>query len=375
MAAVYVGVFLTLLGVISFFSMFRLTMAYKEDKKINNQVTGEDKLESDFIAEAFGKDFFLNLNGGMHLLLGQAKMNNVIRLNNGYLAGVNDSADSEIFAKNAEYLGDFEQKLKERGIPFLYIVAPYKIQADDPELPHNFEDHVNEDIDSFKNELQAVGIEPLDLRETISSQEDPYSLFYRTDHHWNDRGGFLGYTAIANQISKMLGVTVDQELLSMDSYTEEVYPAIHLGSHGKSTGSVFAGGADDFDILVPTFDTLITDVDNEKQGPLDQIIFDKSFLQAKNPLSLDIYSSVLCMRHFRSETTGCGKKVMLICDSMGRMVFPYLTLAFGDVYYVDAYHPDTLSGALLDSYHPDIVVMMHYPTLIYYSERFQYPNI
>lgn len=373
--AVYVVAFLTLLGLISFFSLGNLIMAYKNDEEINNQTNSEDKLEGDFIANAVGKDFFLNLNGGMHRLLGQSQMNDVVRLKNGYLSWTNGMTDPSIFKMNAESLAEIQKKLGDRGIPFLYVMAPYKIQADDPELPHDIQDHTNEVVDSFKEELQAVGVQPLDLRESFSAQTDPYALFYRTDHHWNDRGGFLGYTVIAEQISRMLDVSVDPDLLSLDSYTEEVYQDLHLGSHGKRTGSVFAGGADDFAILVPNFDTVIVDEDNNTQGKLEDVIFDKSYLQVRDPWSLNIYDLVYRLGHFQSQTTGCGKKVLFICDSMGRAVLPYLTLAFGDVCFVDAYHPENLTQELLDSYQPDIVVMMHYPTLMYILSEFQYPNL
>lgn len=373
--AVYVITFLTLLGLISFFSLGNLIMAYKNDEEINNQTNSEDKLEGDFIADAVGKDFFLNLNGGMHRLLGQSEMNDVVRLKNGYLSGMNGTTDLSICKTNAESVASIQEKLADRGISFLYVMAPYKIQADDPELPHGIQDHTNEMMDCFREELQAVGVQTLDLREAFSAQPDPYALFYRTDHHWNDRGGFLGYTVISEQISRMLGASVDPDLLSLDSYTEEVYQDLHLGSHGKRTGSVFAGGADDFAMLVPNFDTVIVDENNKKQGKLEDVVFDKSFLHASDPWSLNIYDSVFRLGHFRSQTTGCGKKVLFICDSMGRAVLPYLTLAFGDVCFVDAYNPQNLTQELLDSYQPDIVVMMHYPALMYLPSEFQYPNL
>ena len=64
----YVAVFLLLLSVLSFVSLGDLIMAYKTGETINNQITGDDRLESDLSANIFAKDIFLNLNGGMRLL-------------------------------------------------------------------------------------------------------------------------------------------------------------------------------------------------------------------------------------------------------------------------------------------------------------------
>lgn len=66
---------------------------------------------------------------------------------------------------------------------------------------------------------------------------------------------------------------------------------------------------------------------------------------------------------------------MLVCDSMGRAVLPYLTLAFGDVCYVDAYNPQNLTKELLDSYQPDLVIVMHYPTVVFTTDAFAFPDV
>ena len=80
-----VTVFVALLAVVSFFSLCSLLMAYKTDTVINNQATGDDRLESDLNANILGTEVLMNLNGTMHRLLGHDQMNGVTRLQNGYL--------------------------------------------------------------------------------------------------------------------------------------------------------------------------------------------------------------------------------------------------------------------------------------------------
>lgn len=374
--AVYVFVFLTLLVGVSFFSLENLIMAYKNGEEINNQTMGQDHLESDLTANVLGKNLFLNLNGGMRRLLGQREMNGVVLLNNGYLAEVNEPVEQAILMENAQNTATLQRELAQRDIPLLYVLTPYKIQAANSELPHAIQDSTNAVMDSFIQELQNEGVQPLDLRENFSqSFTDPYELFYRTDHHWNIEGGFFAYTVIAQRAAELLKVEVDPALLSRKQFVEETYPSWHLGSYGQRTGALFAGGADDFSLLLPNFATTVVNTDTGEQGTFEEIVLDKSYLQKREVTSRYTYDRVLRLDNFQSLTTGCGKKVLLICDSMGRAVLPYLTLAFGDVCYVDAYNPQNFTEELLDSYQPDLVIVMHYPTVVFTTDAFAFPNV
>lgn len=375
-AAVYVAVFLTLLAVLSFFSLGNLFTAYKTGAEINNQVTGDDKLESDLIANVLGKDLFVNLNGGMHRLLGQRKMNGVVRLDNGYLVETNGPANAQTLADNAEHIAILQEELATRNIPLLYVLTPFKIQPSDPELPYGITDDTNASLDAFVEQLEQVGVHPLDLRQDFeASGVDPYTLFFRTDHHWNLRGGFLGFTAIARQAETLLDTRVDPALLSTDSYTEKIYPGWHLGSYGQRTGSLFAGGADDFTLMLPDFETDVVQMDTQEEGTFEEILLDTSYLEKKDNTSRYTYDRVLPLGNYRSLTTGCGKKVLFVCDSMGRAVLPYLTLAFGEVRFVDAYNPTLLTPELLDEYQPDLVIVMHFPTLTFNPDYFNFPHV
>lgn len=374
--ALYSFLFVALLAVVSFFSLGNLIMAYKNGDEINNQTDGEDHLEGDLTANVLGKNLFLNLNGGIRRVLGQREMNGVVLLDNGSLVEVNDPADETILAKNARHIAGLQQELAQRNIPFLYVLTPYKIQASDTELPHEIQDFTNSTLDTYIQELKNAGITPLDLRENfLQTGEDPYQLFYRTDHHWNIQGGFFAYTAISRQAEEILNVQVAPELFSLDNFNEEVYPHWHLGSYGQRTGALFAGGADDFTLLLPKFATSIVNIDTGEQGTFDEIMLDKSYLQKKETTSRYTYDRVLRLGNFQSLNTGCGKKILLICDSMGRAVLPYLTLAFGEVRYVDAYNPQNLTEELLDSYQPDLVIAMHFPTVVFTTEAFAFPDV
>lgn len=375
--AVYVLAFLTLLVVVSFFSLGNLIMAYKNGDKINNQTNGEDKLESDFVANIFGKDVFLNLNGGIRYFLGQREMNDVVMLNNGYLAEVNELTDVEILKENVENMAELQQALARKSIPSLYVLAPAKIKVDSAQLPHEIQDYTNQSMDTLVEELNAAGVETLDLRKVFPSDDQEfYSLFFRTDHHWNVHGGFLAYQAIAEKIESMLNIKVDERLLSEESFTEKIYPSWYLGSYGKRTGVLFAGGRDDFSLLLPNFSTDIINNNTDERGNFEKVLLNLSSFEKKGDEDeYDYYDQVFPLGNYHSTNTGCGKKILFVCDSMGRTVLPYLVLAFGDVRYVYDNPPEELTTKVLDAYKPDIVVVMHYAPVALTEEGFDFPTI
>lgn len=369
----YVAVFLLLLSVLSFVSLGDLIMAYKTGETINNQITGDDRLESDLSANIFAKDIFLNLNGGMRLLFGQREMNGVVRLENGYLSELNAAIEESGMERNVRHLAEFKKDIQSHGIPFLYVLTPYKIQQENSQLPQYMVDHTNESLDIFIEKVNDAGVSPLDLREVFSQgDEDPYSLFYRTDHHWNIEGGFIAYTAIAQQIADMLDVDLGSALLSRDQFYKKVYEGAHLGYYGQRTGSVFAGGADDFALWLPNFDTEIVNTNTGEKGTFEELLINDEYLEEKRVSSRYTYDNVFMAGNFQSLRSGCGKKILFVSDSMGKAVLPFLVLTFGEICYVDANDPTDLTAELLQEYQPDIVVIMHYPLSAFTRERFDF---
>lgn len=370
---VYIAFFLVLLGLLSFFALGNLIISYKDGSTINNESAGDDHLESDLVASVEGKGLFLNLNGGFRFLFGQKEMNGIVRLNNGYLAEPLDEVSPEILSDNAQSVADLQKSLADMDIPFLYVLTPFKIQSGNSQLPAFVEDYSNESLDILVSELQQRNVEVLDLRTSFSADGvDHYSLFYRTDHHWNIDGGFYASSVISQRLEEILGVTVDPNILDVQNYHRVTYLAWHLGSYGQRTGTLFAGGADDFDLLLPNFETSVTNESNGVQGSFEEVMINDESLQNRALDSRYTYDNTLTLTHYCSNKASADKKILLLCDSMGKAVLPYLTLTFGDVKCLDAYTPSSLNQKVIQEYEPDIVIVMHFPLLITNTDSFQF---
>ena len=93
--------------------------------------------------------------------------------------------------------------LAERGTYYLVVVAPNKETVYPEYLPGSVR-VVNQErrLDQLLGYLRLHSNMPiLDLREALLQAKDSFPVYYRTDTHWNDYGGFVGYSEIMKQLS------------------------------------------------------------------------------------------------------------------------------------------------------------------------------
>jgi hypothetical protein len=98
----------------------------------------------------------------MARLMGQRRMNGIVKLNNGHLADLRERIDTSPYVVGLKKLQEF---CKSRNIEFLYVQGLPKICKYDKQLPAGFSDFSNENLDEFMSLVSAAGIEALDLSE------------------------------------------------------------------------------------------------------------------------------------------------------------------------------------------------------------------
>ncbi|MBQ9644348.1 MAG: hypothetical protein IJV26_09965 [Lachnospiraceae bacterium] len=383
----YAVLFLAMLIVLGLGSTAKLTDHYLNNTPLNHVYepqAGEGRLlDTDFTASFAGSRFFINLNGLMRRAAGQREMNEVVKLDNGYLAGTMEDLDDWLLEQNADKTAYAAHRLKEMGVPFLYVATPETIAPQDSNvftqdgvLPAGLEDYGNINMDVFVQRLSGSDAEVMDLRALMREDGiDPYSLMYRTDHHWTTEGGFYAFTKIAEWVEKKTGKRVDPALLSLDSYQKEVYPAWHLGSRGQRTGRWFAG-ADDFVLYLPREDVEVVNHRTGETGPFSEQVISRAPLAQRDPDSMYTYDRVLekSLGQFTNPSADNDARIMILCDSMGEAVCPFLILGYRDVYYLDSYYPGNLTQSLVEEWKPDAVILLQYPGLLKndYSYEFSF---
>jgi hypothetical protein len=94
--------------------------------------------------------------------------------------------------------------LAQRGIRYLFVVAPDKQSIYPEYLPENLirtpQSSRMDQLIAYVKERSNFAI--LDLRPTLLEQKGARPLYYKTDTHWNSVGGFVAYSAILRELAK-----------------------------------------------------------------------------------------------------------------------------------------------------------------------------
>jgi hypothetical protein len=96
--------------------------------------------------------------------------------------------------------------LAERGVRYIFIVAPEKHTVYPEYLPETFALlKQNSRLDQLIAYLKEHSdIEVLDLRQALQAGKSRERLYQRTDTHWNDLGAFIAYQCIVAELQKSI---------------------------------------------------------------------------------------------------------------------------------------------------------------------------
>lgn len=360
--AVFFIVVITL-GVLSFDKLVRF---YVNDEMDYNEWSADlgTKLETDIATTFFEKFQFINLNGAVRNFLGQREMNGVVKLNNGYLLTTMDYSSDEFLSDCSTSVASLGAYLEARGTALVYAACPYTSGKYDSQLPDGVEDYGNQNIDRFLLMLREADIDTIDFRETMHADGiNHYDMMYKTDHHWTTEAGFYAYGILENYITEKTGCEVDERISDICNYTITTYKKWHLGSRGQRTGKYFAG-IDDFDLILPKFETSIQNKEGVV-GSMEELIVNMEPLTKKQYTSRYTYDDVLAraLTHYVNLNCKNDIKILIVTDSFGKAVNPYLIMGFRELNYLYDGDVSCITPEYIEAYDPDVVILM------YYSER------
>lgn len=290
----------------------------------------------------------VELNGGYCRSIGRRFCNTVYRAPNGMLlSGYRGRSVSQVAGAAA----DFSRWLAKRGIDYLFVQTPAKIDCGNVLAPPSsvFESGANETADEFLGHLQRTGIDALDLRPMLTlTPEDLARHFYRTDHHWNNDAVFMVFGLLSARLAEKTGADRKSvaELTSPSAWRREIRPSCFLGTKGKRTGWLFSG-FDDLIVYTPRFPTQMSiDIPDKKvhrKGSFRQTnMWRSQAIRGKRgqSYSMDAYSTLYTggiypfVRH-RNPTAPIRAKVLIIGDSYVRPLEAFLSTTVREVVVID----------------------------------------
>lgn len=331
--------------------------------------------EEEFIHNINGKFNYIHINGAFSRMMKNVELNNMVRLENGYLVAFGDSIPEKTMKEMSENMILFQQYLEERDIPFTFILAPHQLPTDDEEMiPTGYENFgvANEKADDFLSYFTDSSLDILDLRERIQEAGiNHYDLFPRTDLHWNTDGGFWAHKEIVSQVDNLLDTEyLIEEYTNRDSYQRFYHPLIWLGARGQRTGMFFAG-LDDIIVLLPNFDTDILcvadSISHSVRGDFETALYNENAMTPSDPPYYDsgviynIYLQGNLVDYYKiiNYQTENELKVLMLRDSCSLNVAPFLSLHWNELHLYDLrYGSISAFLDLIDKIQPDIVLQM-----------------
>ena len=319
---------------------------------------------------------FIQLYGGVQRLSGRKVIqdmvagNTVAKLSTGALNFVNlgtaGQVDQEAVGRRAQATAELAARLEVRGIPYLYIAAPQKIQRGVELLPRGLEESGNATCDAYLAELDRLGVDYLDLRPVFESNGIYSNWFFRTDHHWKPEAAFFAWQYLSGELDLRYGYETPAALTNPKNWSTQVLDDFFLGSQGKRVGSLYAG-VDDFTIYTPKFDTNLTytnsDGSFDRSGPFAQSVCFPERVAERDWFNGNPYTYYsggdYAMATMVNHNNPKGPKVVLLRESFSCALAPFLALSCSELTTIDLRH---FSGDLMDTVRelePDLVLTLY----------------
>ena len=317
-----------------------------------------------------GREKLMEANAALNKAAGKWVFENtepeVVRLENGYL----ESAGNFFYylTQPDETVAEFSSWVEETlNCPYLYIQAPAKLCALDQEqqLPLPEMTNANQQTDWLLEHLGELGVDTLDLRERLHADGlNHYDCFYVTDHHWTMDTGLWAADVMAAELEERYGLAMDMSPLNPEKYEQRVWEDAFLGSQGRKVTLSYAH-PEDFILPVPTFATdlhlTVPPWGSDFSGGFE-ILYNESAIPSPDYYRSNSYGAVLMgdcpYLVVENKDHSEGPVVAVLRESFAIAPGPYLSLAAGEVHFIDARYYEGSVKALLEEIQPDIVVSL-----------------
>ncbi|WP_297289570.1 DHHW family protein [uncultured Flavonifractor sp.] len=318
---------------------------------------------------------FIQIYGGIQRLTGRRMVedavdeNTVVKLATGALNFVKPDSTAqpaESVDDNAAATAKLARDLEKQKIPYLFVLAPQKIQRGQDLLPVGMAENGNTTADAFLEGLDQWGTSYVDLRPLLESNGIYSGWFFNTDHHWKPEAAFFAWQNLAQVLDHNYGFTTPAALTDPANWSTTVLDDFFLGSQGKRVGSLYAG-VDDFTIYTPKFETNLTytSVDGgfDRTGPFNQSVCFPERVEEKDWFNGNPYTYYsggdYGMATMTNHNNPDGPKVVLLRESFSCALAPFLALSCSELTTIDLrqFQGDLLET--IEGLEPDLVMTLY----------------
>lgn len=271
------------------------------------------------------------------------------------------------YSEQMQSMKAFSEWLDTKEIDFLMAQAPTKeITAE--EYPLGM---INKNVnDCIVECLRENEIPFIDFRKNEKLSKNASEWHYRTDHHWTTETALISSQYLVQELNRIYGYNLNDNILNLNNFTQELHKNVFLGSIGKKIGSSFAG-RDDFEIYLPNASTLFyfeithsNDAKETREGSFEETFIFREHLQRdyykKNPF-VSYLGNDYHMVKIENKMPVSDKRFLVIKDSYANALVPYLAMVAKEIIMIDPrlYHSSIKD--YIEDYNPDAVILIYNP--------------
>lgn len=262
---------------------------------------------------------------------------------------------------------------EENQAKLLFVQAPFKVEKDADKSINGVYDFSNQNMDDLLTGLAKDKIHFIDMRAEIKKafpNREYHTFFFQTDHHWRQTTALWAAGVIAEWLNKYADFSIDTAIFSRANYEQKVYPQHALGSEGRIVTLALAQ-PEDFPILIPKYKTKILyeipslGIHEEGTFMLNydmKLLNSPDYIDYQNQNMYNVYNhgdNALIRIH--NELVHDGKRVLLVKDSFGDTLAPFLAMGVEDTAIIDLRHFTGSLVSFIKDYKPNVVIVLTYP--------------
>lgn len=276
----------------------------------------------------------------------------VITLASGGKLVLSNGKIMEVFKANPEvrnrYISVLNEYAEKLDANMYIMLAPTQLEFDSSQYK-NYADSQKETIDAIYSGLKDFN--GINIYDKLKANKNDY-IYFKTDHHWTQRGAYLGYEAISEATGQTPVPLDELNHGSLDGFLGYLYNQANVPEYSKHADKIeYFMGKENYTILAKAFE-------NGEFVEYQPKIY--TLPDGNNPPT---YSLFMGGDHpfARIETNNKnGKTALVIKDSYANAVLPILTENYETILVID---PRSYYGNLDDlksEYEIDDCIVINY---------------
>ncbi len=332
-----IGIFLLFIFSLTIVNIFCTKVDYSENENrslatfptltLENLFSGtfDDDFEDWFSDHFVARDSWIQVKARSKQVTGSIENNTVYFGKEDHLIQQFTSYDSKTVQNNIQYINDFCDSYNIKANILLAPGASYGASEFLPYGAYNLDE--KKLITSIGKQFSNQNY--IDITDEISNGSD---LYYKTDHHWNEKGAYIGYEAICKEVLNKDANTFTYEKVA-DGFKGTMY----------SKSGAFWNEGDSIYQMIPEKDYKV-DVTYDDGTESDSLFVDNN-LDKK-----DKYTYYLDGNHAYVDiktNVKTNKKAVIVKDSYSHILIPYLTSEYSEIQVVDLrYYRQSVSSMI-----------------------------